>query len=286
MNSTDSYETPAFAEFTSLLRRWLWLWAILVVGVTAAVVISSTVDNETLYKTEALVVATELTVRVDSFPGTATAIFEGGTVAELAADRAGTGIDPNDLIPDIATISPVDGTSVIRVRALHQDPNLAALYANASAEALVEELNRVGPGLGVFAVHAGASVPRSPVPNSVVEAAAQGIVIGSVLVYGLIALLAVVTSTRKSRAERAAWAASPTSEIVGIGKAFEDRLTSMGISDIQTLAGTSPEWLVATLDIRPELADDWVGQAVSRLGRDPRATPTPHTHGGAPPARD
>jgi hypothetical protein len=275
MTSTEPQEFPAFAEFTSLLRRRLWLWAILIVAITATITTTVIVDAETLYQAEALVVATELEVRVDAFPGTATAIFEGGTVAEVAAVAAATGISAEDLIPDVVDMSPIDGTAVVEVIATHPNPELAALYANATAAALVDELNRVGPGLGVFAVHSNARVPTDPVPNSMVEAIATGLIVGSVVVYGLIALISVITASRRSRAEQAAIAASPTSAVSGIGRGFQKRLAAVGINDIQTLAAASPDWLASTMTITPQLAENWVEQAIVLLGEDPRVDAVP-----------
>lgn len=275
MNSTEPQGSPAFAQFASLLRRRMWLWVLLIVAIAATIVIAATASAETLYEADALVVATELEVRVDAFPGTATAIFEGSAVAEAAAAAANTGISADDLIPDIVDISPVDGTAVVEVFAKHPNPELAALYANAGAQALVEELNRVGPGLGAFSLHSPARVPVDPIPYSIVEATAKGLVIGSVVVYGLIALIAVLAASSRSRAERAAIAATPTSAISGIGRGFEERLASLGVADIQTLASSNPDWLASSIAIRPELATDWVEQAIDLLGEDPGIAPVP-----------
>ena len=91
--------------------------------------------DEPQYHAEALVVANELGIRVDAFPRTAVAIFNGGTVATLAAERAGTGISPDKLIPDIVTVEPVEGTGVVEIDAVHEDPDTAALYANVAGQA-------------------------------------------------------------------------------------------------------------------------------------------------------
>lgn len=275
MNEMESHDTPALVEFNRLFRRWLWLWALLVVGITTGITVVTNLSAGTLYEAEALVVATELEARIDTFPGTASAIFEGGAVAEQAAVLSGTGVDPDDLIPDAVDIEPVAGTAVVKVRGLHANPDLAAIYANATAHALAGELNRVGPGLGTFSVHAEARVPTSPVPNSGAQATAIGMVIGSVLVYGLIALLAVISSSRRARAERDANANLPTSTLLGIGRGYERKLLEVGVSNVEDLASSSPDWLATGLSITPALAEDWVAQAIEVLGRDPGLAPRP-----------
>ena len=173
--------------------------AVLAVAIAALNVVAGMREPRTpLYKTEALVVASELGIRVDAFPRTAVAIFNGGTVARLAASYAGTGISPDDLIPAIVDIAPVENTSVVEIDAIHPDPELAALYANAAGRALAEELNRVGPGLGTFALQIEANVPVDPLEVSLLPTVAFSVVAGLLLVGGIAALVAAIQSTGRT----------------------------------------------------------------------------------------
>ena len=156
--------------------------------------------DEPQYHAEALVVANELGIRVDAFPRTAVAIFNGGTVAALAAERAGTGISPDKLIPDIVTVEPVEGTGVVEVDAIHEDPDTAALYANVTGQALAEELNRVGPGLGVFALQIRATPPTAPLEKSFLPTIVLSVVAALLLTGGFAALITVLVASRDRKA--------------------------------------------------------------------------------------
>lgn len=179
-------------DIASTLRynKWKFIGLALVVIASLNVIAMSREPDVPQYKAKALVVASELEIRIDAFPRTAVAIFNGGTVARLAANYAGTGISPEDLIPGIVDITPVENTSVVDIDAIHPDPELAALYANAAGRALAEELNRVGPGLGSFALQIEASVPIVPLEVSRLPNMVFSVVAALLLVTGLAALLA------------------------------------------------------------------------------------------------
>ncbi len=174
---------------TLRLNKWKFISLFLVVVASLNVVALAREPDVPLYKTEALVVASELAIRVDGLPRTAVAIFNGGTVARLAANYAGTGISPDDLIPAIVNITPVENTPVLEIDAIHPDPELAALYANAAGRALAEELNRVGPGLGSFALQVEAPVKLIPLEVSRLPNIVFSIAAAALLVAGLAALV-------------------------------------------------------------------------------------------------
>jgi len=179
-------------DIASTLRynKWKFIGLAIVVVASLNVIALSREPDVPQYKAKALVVASELAIRVDAFPRTAVAIFNGGTVARLTASYAGTGIAPEDLIPGIVDITPVENTSVVDIDAIHADPELAALYANAAGRALAEELNRVGPGLGSFALQIEASVPVDPLEVSRLPNVVFSVVAAFLLVAGLGALVA------------------------------------------------------------------------------------------------
>ncbi len=174
---------------TLRLNKWKFIGLFLLVVASLNVVALAREPDVPLYKTEALVVASELAIRVDGLPRTAVAIFNGGTVARLAANYAGTGISPDDLIPAIVNITPVENTPVLEIDAIHPDPELAALYANAAGRALAEELNRVGPGLGSFALQVEAPVKLIPLEVSRLPNIVFSIAAAALLVAGLAALV-------------------------------------------------------------------------------------------------
>lgn len=180
---------------TLRLNKWKFISLFLVVVASLNVVALAREPDVPLYKTEALVVASELAIRVDGLPRTAVAIFNGGTVARLAANYAGTGISPDDLIPAIVNITPVENTPVLEIDAIHPDPELAALYANAAGRALAEELNRVGPGLGSFALQVEAPVKLIPLEVSRLPNIVFSIAAAALLVAGLVALVGFVQSS-------------------------------------------------------------------------------------------
>ncbi|MDF1596564.1 MAG: hypothetical protein P1T08_10800 [Acidimicrobiia bacterium] len=175
---------------TTLRRGWLQFLLLALIVISAVNFVAWIVEpDEPLYHAEALVVASQLEIRVESFPRTAVAIFNGGTVAALAAERAGTGILPADLIPDIVTAEPLENTWVVGIEALHPDPELAALYANAAGQALAEELNRVGPGFGEFALQIEATVPTTPLAGPRLLIIVLSVVAGLASAIGMATLI-------------------------------------------------------------------------------------------------
>lgn len=171
-------------------NKWKFIMTAVVVIVGLNAVAVAREPDAPQYKASALVLASDLAIRVDTFPRTAVAIFNGGTVARLAANYAGTGIAPEDLIPEIVSISPVENTAVVDIDAIHPDPQLAALYANAAGRALAEELNRVGPGLGSFALQIEASAPVEPLVVSRLPTVLFSGVAALLMVAGLASLVA------------------------------------------------------------------------------------------------
>lgn len=180
---------------TLRLNKWKFIGLFLAVIASLNVVALAREPDAPLYKTKALVVASELAIRVDGLPRTAVAIFNAGTVARLAASYAGTGISPDELIPAIVDITPVEGTTVLDIDAIHPDPELAALYANAAGRALAEEMNRIGPGLGSFALQVEAPVNVIPLEVSRLPNIIFSIVAAALLVAGLAALVAFLQAS-------------------------------------------------------------------------------------------
>lgn len=154
------------------------------------------------YVAEALVVASEgLEIRVDSFPRTATGLFNGRAVADLTADYAGTGLAPDAIIPDIVSIRDGAGSGVVELVATHSDPELAALYANSAGRALADELNRVGSGAASFAVFVEATVPTRPRHDPVWPTVLGSVLAGLGLAGAVVVLAALADRTPASSSE-------------------------------------------------------------------------------------
>jgi hypothetical protein len=191
MERDDDEETPPSTSPSGTGLRGHWLVLIGVgLAVTIAVIAIGELSrpDEPVYHAEALVVANELAIRVESLPRTAVAIFDSSSVAELAATLSGTEIDPDYLIREIVSAEPVENTNVIKVDAIHTDPELAALYANAAAEALAQELNRIGAGLGSFSLHVRAEVPDTPIPAGRLQLILAALIAGAACAMGAAAL--------------------------------------------------------------------------------------------------
>ena len=159
------------------------LWLVLIgIGMAVAIAVVTIGElsrpAEPVYHAEAIVVANELAIRVESLPRTAVAIFNSSGVAELAASLSGTEVDPDYLIREIVNAEPIENTNVIEVDAMHTDPELAAAYANAAGEALAQELNRIGVGLGSFSLHVRAEVPDAPIPTGRLQLGVAALIAG------------------------------------------------------------------------------------------------------------
>jgi hypothetical protein len=146
------------------------------------------------YHAPALVVAQQLEgVRAEHLPRMAEAIFSGNNVAQETVRRTGLPIRSDELVPDYAWVEVVEGTVVMRVLGAAEDPRLASAIATTAAETLVDELNRLGPGVGVFALQEPAPVPEDPAPRPRrIPPALLGLVGGVILGVGLAFLLLVL----------------------------------------------------------------------------------------------
>lgn len=138
-----------------------------------------------IYRAEALLVAKELGLDTAELPGLIDAVFNTGAVAEaVVADREMVPYDVDQLIPDHMTLE-TPSTVAARVVGVDSDPELAATVANRGAEALVEELNSLGQGIGSFEVLDVARVPEAPLDKALPDGL---IVLGGVLAGAVVAL--------------------------------------------------------------------------------------------------
>lgn len=169
---------------------WVVLLAAVLGGLLAARV--PAVTGGGIYQAEAVVTARDLVIEPEQLPQTAGAIFSAGEVARTAVELAGVDIDPIDLIPDHVRLEPVENTVVLRVVAVDGEAETAAALANGAARGLVMELQRLGSGVGSFALHTPAVVPVEPTSGPPIPPAVIGVLAGLLFGMGVVGLVLAV----------------------------------------------------------------------------------------------
>jgi hypothetical protein len=179
-------------------RANLFMMVLIVITVTTLAVVATpglVNDEDVLYEASAVVVAKELTIRPEGLPRFATAVFEGGSVAEAAVAADPTlPYAADKLIPDHVQAKPFENTVVIEIIAEDRNAELAARLANTVSRAYVRVLNeRAGPTVGVFEILDTARTPTTP---SAAGGKASALVVGVltgllVACAGLVVLLSV-----------------------------------------------------------------------------------------------
>lgn len=169
-------------------------WVVLLAGVLGGLLASQVpaVTGAGIYQAEAVVTAGDLVIEPEQLPQTAGAIFSAGEVARTAVELAEVDIDPVDLIPDHVRLEPVENTVVLRVVAVNGEAETAAALANGAARGLVTELQRLGAGVGRFALHTPAAVPAEPTSGPPVPPAVIGVVAGLLFGIGVVGLVLVI----------------------------------------------------------------------------------------------
>jgi capsular polysaccharide biosynthesis protein len=175
-------------------RRYIGL--IVLVPLVGAILLGLFVPSNTpepSYRASALVVATELNeIRADHLPRMVEAIVSGHNVPRLALERTGLEATPAEF-REMVEVETIAETVVIRVSGLAPEPELAAEITNATAAALVGELNRIGPEAATFAIQEAAARPDElePRPTTIPPWLIGGVV-GFLLAVGVVLLLVVV----------------------------------------------------------------------------------------------
>lgn len=174
-------------KWATLRYGWIVLLAALVGGLIAAQM--PAVTGGSTYQAEAVVTARDLTIEPEQLPQTAAAIFNAGEVARTAVDLADVGIDPIELIPEHVRLEPVENTVVLRVVAEEASPETAAALANGAARGLVMELQRLGAGVGRFALHTPATAPATPAEGPPLPPVVLGMAAGALFGLGVVGLI-------------------------------------------------------------------------------------------------
>ena len=186
------------------------------------------------YRAAAVVVATRLEIRSDQLPRLAAAIFHSGGVAQEAVAEGDLPFEPEELIPDIASLAPVEDNIVLYVEGRASDPGLAARIANSVAEALTVHLNEAGPGVGRFDVQEPARVPFEAEPGPPLPIlAVAGMMSGLVLALGIVGLLVVLRRPVLDGEEAAGIAGVPLIGSVALERSWDvDLRTVLGLSAV------------------------------------------------------
>jgi len=192
-------ELPGRADAAARLWWGLKRYALIGLVTVAAVVAASAVfglrSRPTEYKASAIVIAKHLAISPEGLPRLSETLFNAARVARTAVRIGHLPFAPALVIPNHASLEPVVGTIVLRVVGNAQSADLAARTATSVAAALIDELNRPGRGVGVFALQEPAAVPSRPVHRrGAAFTLAVALIAGLLLGVGFIAL---IVATRK-----------------------------------------------------------------------------------------
>lgn len=193
------------------VRRYVWVLLVTVPLAAVALLAASPGNITREYETSSLVVAKDRgEIATDSLARLYESVFSAGTVAERAVTLGDLPINPRDLIPDFASLEPVEDNIVAHVVGLHPQAGLAKRIADATAAALVEELNRVFKGVAEFE-----RLGEAPVPDEAVTSVSRvvplilGIAVGILAGIGAIGLLLTLRRPILSAEEASALVGAP-----------------------------------------------------------------------------
>lgn len=212
------------------VRTYWWLVAqclVLVMGL--ALVLGRADQGDPVYRASALIITERLSIETVQFPSLAEAIFTSGSVASDAVAAGNLPYDPKDLIPQHAQIEPIEDSGALYVIGRDEDPELAVQTANATAQALEEELNRTGE-LGLFSLQSGArpelvtEEERLSLPLLVF----MGGIAGCLAALGLVGLIMLI--------RRPVLSASHSAELAGTSA-----LTELSLPNVRGSVSIGPE---------------------------------------------
>ncbi len=186
------------------VRTLGWLLLACVVG-GALLLPQLTATKAPTFQATALVVARQLAVKAFVLPPLAEAVFYSDAMAGRVADAvaaegtgdlaalAGDGSGASGLIPDRIGLVAAQDSIVLVVYGRADSPEPAARLADIAAAAFADELNRVGSGVGTFAVSGRADLPTAvaddqgpPVSLMATAGGSAGLLVG----FGLLRLVA------------------------------------------------------------------------------------------------
>ena len=143
------------------LRHYAWLVVVCVLAGAGAGLLLGT--GTPTYQASALVVTSgPSNVPAAALPHLAELVFADGAVEAAVADDEAIGGRTEGLIPGRLNVVAPEDSVVLTVQARDDQPDDAARLADKAAAAFVSELNKGGPGVGVFELKAGAVPPTEP----------------------------------------------------------------------------------------------------------------------------
>ena len=195
------------ARLLATLRRWWWLLLLgIALGGGASYVVSRTMTPVYRATTTLLVNQTQ-TPGVIAYNDILTSERLTKTYSELVTKRpvleaviARVGQPENiETLRDMVNVSVIRDTQLLRLSAESEDPALAAVLANATAQAFIDQNNVTDLSQpGSVSVVELATMPASPVKPQIPLNVALGIVAGLVVAAGLVLLMEYLDDTVKS----------------------------------------------------------------------------------------
>lgn len=190
--SAPGTEVPAgTSRFAWYFRQYAWVLVVCVLGLAAVGALYGAARTKT-YEAQSLVVSLQLGTGVNTkaLPQLGQSLFDSGAVAAQVASDPAVGGDPGLLIPGQLDMIAAQDSLVFTVVGRASDPTQAKRLADLGASAFVAELNRPGPGVGVFKVQTEARVPIDPQDSiPTVLLVLVGGLIGLILSIGVISLI-------------------------------------------------------------------------------------------------
>ena len=219
-------EENAASRLALLLKRYaLWVLALTVLVTGLALSVGPRAPGgDDRYETTAVIVAQQLAIRPEGFPRFAEAVFSTGAVRERAVVLGNLPYGADDLIPERADLQPFENTVALAVVGRDKDPRIAADIANGVASAFTDELNKAGPGVGVFAVQDTARVPvETTGGGQLLTTSVLAVAIGLLLGVGLVALYSTVRRPILTAAEAANLVGTPLVATLALPRGGIDR---------------------------------------------------------------
>lgn len=170
-----------------------WGWVVVVCVLAGAIVPLFVNPPVPQYEAAALVYARQLNVNARALPRMAEDVFAEGTVEARVATELDLGGSSSPIVPERLSVVAAEDSIVLVVQGRDPDPGTAARLATVGADALVQELNRLGPGVGEFALQSEAVEPPVPVPQQTLPVRiALGGLAGAAIGLGLVAMIAAI----------------------------------------------------------------------------------------------
>ena len=223
----------------SLLRFVPRVLPLLVLASTAAFLVfffgMRLVEGPQQVEAKALIVARNLDASIDDLASTIKVIYEDAGIGERATEIGGLDIDPITLTSDRVDVKVVISTPTIRVIGHDADASVAALYANAVAEALVEIANETGVVGDLSIVDRAEAaeaedalgLPVEPIAILAALLVALGVLVGGFILNQPIYRLGDLAAISSSGASEEVWV-SPSPPIEGKIRPLAVQMGSLG----------------------------------------------------------